>query len=216
MQLENYIVNLAHLSWINAQNQTVTPEFFNASLFKVGNVEGFCGEKNGILYIGFQGTADYKDVLSDLKFNKISIDGKIKVHAGFYGQYKEIESFIIQKCNKYAKVVFSGQSLGGALAVLSVYEMTKFYGVTRNFGCVTFAAPKVGNSYFVKSLDEKIISIKQYVYKKDPVPYVPLWIMGYRYTTKNIKFGKINWWEYLLPFNPMRHLPINYINDFKI
>lgn len=214
MVLENYITNLAHLGWIAAQNQVISPEFFNASLFTIGNVQGFTGEKNGILYICFQGTANSKDVVSDLAFNKISLDGKIKVHSGFYSQYKEIEEFIINKCNKYAKIVFSGQSLGGALAVLSIYEMKKFYRNDRDFGCVTFACPRVGNKYFVQSIDDSMLSIKQFVYKKDPVPYLPLLIMGYKDTTNNIAFGNINWWEYLLPFNPMRHLPVNYMEGF--
>ncbi len=214
MQLENYMINLSHKSWVNAQDQVISPEFFNASLFKTGNVEGFCGEKNSILYISFQGTYGKADILSDLNFKKTNIGNKIKVHTGFYKQYKEIEGWIFEKTINANKIIFSGQSLGGALAVLSAYHI-KQSNPKKCVSCITFACPKVGNSKFVESFHNLLIEIKQYKYLKDPVPMIPFSILGFRYLTKQIVFGKKKWYDYLLLINPFNHLPKNYYT-FKV
>ena len=217
MQLENYMINLASLATQNAIFNTITAEFFNASLFKVENVEGFCGEKNGILYVAFQGTNpnEKQDILDDLNFKKINLGNKIKVHAGFYKQWLIIKPFITDKIKNNVKVIFTGYSLGGALAVLASYEMKQFYTVQKSIGCVTFASPKVGGESFVKKFNSILIDIKQYKHKKDPVTLLPCWWMGYSYTSKQIKFGKLSWYEWILPFNFKRHLPENYTN-FKV
>lgn len=215
MQLENYMINLANVASLNAIYGTMSQEFFNTSLFKVENVEGFCGEKNGILYISFQGTNGKQDILDDLTFKKINLGNKVKIHSGFYKQWKIIEPFIIEKIKNYNKIIFTGQSLGGALAVIASYEMKLFYSVKKSIGCVSFACPKVGNNFFVKRFNALLIDIKQYKYRKDLVPLLPFWWMGYSYTSTQIKFGKLKWYENLLPFIISKHFPENYKN-FKI
>jgi predicted lipase len=171
-----------------------------------------------VLYVCFQGTADIKDALADINIKKVNLGNKIKVHAGFYNQYKSVEQFLLDKCKDYSKVIFSGQSLGGSLAVLSVYHMKKIYATSKAIACITFACPRIGNQNFVNHYNSLLIETKQYVYKNDIVPRLPFFWMNYFNTTKQIIFGSYKWYDYLLiPFgNPLNHTPIKYMNEFKV
>jgi hypothetical protein len=215
MILESYHCNLANYAWQNAQKAELSPEFFNSSLFKIGDVEGFCGEKNGVLYIAFQGTADFKDALADINIKKINLGNKIKVHAGFYKQFKTVEAFLIGKCKDANKIIFTGQSLGSSICTIAAYEMKKLYATSKAIAVVSFATPKIGNSHFVNSYNSLLIETRQYKYLNDIVPMLPPSILGYRYLTKQIVFGKKKWYDYILCMNPFNHAPKNYYT-FKI
>jgi predicted lipase len=214
MVLENFNINLANLAWQNAQKAETSAEFFNSSVFKIGNVEGFCGEKNGVLYIAFQGTGSRQDITDDLTFKKVNIGNKIKIHTGFYKQYKETEGWIFEKILNYEKIIFAGQSLGSSLATLSAYFVKQSHP-KKNISVVGFASPKLGNQKFVDSFHSLLIEVKQYKYLCDPVPMLPFSILGYRYLIKQIVFGKKKWWDHIIRINPFHHLPEKYYG-FKI
>ena len=217
MILEAYNINLSHLGWKFAQDQLIgSTEFFNASLFNIGNVQGFCGEKNNILYICFQGTDGWNDIKDDLTFKKIDIGNGIKIHEGFYKQYKEIENFIMDKVKIYNSIIFSGHSLGSGIATICAYFIKQKFFNSKEVSCVLFSSPKVGNKKFVKSFVDLCITTKHYKYKNDPVPMLPFSILGYRYLLKPVIFGKYKWYDYLLLINPENHMPIHYMNEFKI
>jgi hypothetical protein len=206
------IERLAHKAWVNAQMAITTADFYDACVFSIKDTQGFIGVNGDILFIAFQGSADIKDVLSDINIRYTEIGYGMKVHTGFYKQYKDIEKVIEIKASSFSKIVFSGQSLGGALAILSSHFMEERFPM-KDIACVTFASPKVGNKTFN---DHYLVEIKQYQYKEDIVCLLPPSIFGYRHTSKAQKFGKYKIWEYLLfPItklfgNPLDHTPANY------
>ena len=131
MQIEKYMENLSLLAWKNAQDYNMDATFSNASLFSISDVQGFCGEKNNILYIAFQGTDGWEDVKDDLTFKKIDIGNGIKIHEGFYKQYKEVETFLIDKVKTYNSVIFCGFSLGSSIATIAAYFIKQKYFNTK-------------------------------------------------------------------------------------
>ena len=95
-----------------------------------------------ILCISFRGTESIDDILTDLNISRVPIDfdfpidlkEDIYVHRGFLNQFdsiklnidQEIIEYYIKDSNK-KKIIFSGHSLGGALATIaSLYFKLKY------------------------------------------------------------------------------------------
>ena len=69
-------------------------------------------------------------------------------------------------------VVFSGHSLGGALATLAAVQFSKQYP-NIIVSCVTFGSPRVGNSLFASMFDKCCSGSYRFVNEDDPVPMGP-------------------------------------------
>lgn len=131
--------------------------------------------------ICFRGTESIADILTDLKISQITfvipgleIWNCPQVHRGFYQQFesvrKEIEKHL--DTNKHKNVIFTGHSLGGALATLaSLYFSPNF--TDKNISCVTFGSPRVGDSKFGELFNKYVNQSYRYVNDNDPVPCIP-------------------------------------------
>jgi len=241
--MDKYDIYNAHKAWVIAQTEIKTEDFAQRMIFSLDIVQGFYGIKDNTMFIAFQGSADYRDVLSDLDAFMVSLDGA-KVHFGFYKQYKRIESYIDNLVNpnidkpvstdqtnlnssfesdkkSAQRVIFSGQSLGGAIAIIASYIIKKKYPKLE-ISTVTFGTPKVGNQEFVNAFKRKNIEIKQYIYKDDIIPRLPFKIVGYRETSEPIYFGEYKWYEKILHIitqftgNPFNHGWKNYKDEFVL
>lgn len=89
------------------------------------------------------------------------------VHTGFNKQFGIIQPELLKRKTS-TKAIFTGFSLGGALAIMSAYSLDY---VTREL--VTFGSPKVGNQSFVTNLERKLARNERWVYKKDYVTRLP-------------------------------------------
>ena len=70
-------------------------------------------------------------------------------------------------------IIFTGHSLGGALATLSsLYFKCKY--PEAEISCITFGSPRAGCSEFAKLFNENIDESYRFVNDNDPVPCVPL------------------------------------------
>ena len=137
------------------------------------------------LSVIFRGTESKRDVLTDLNIIQIKMpisntkEGEYpEVHWGFYNQFQSLESDLDKALCEYTsndnerEVVFSGHSLGGALATIAALKYAKQYpGLDVN--CVTFGSPRVGNPTFAKHFDESVNESYRFVNDNDPVPCVP-------------------------------------------
>lgn len=117
------------------------------------------------LFIVFRGTANKDNILSDLDIPTIisSINHKNGgLHSGFVKAYQsgldELEP-VIQAYIDKKNIIFTGHSLGGALASLASIDFThklSKYSETHSIGLITFGAPRVtdkeGSDYFTKLL----------------------------------------------------------------
>jgi len=137
------------------------------------------------LVFTFRGTSSRKDILTDLNVSREYLllknyDGYSLplVHNGFLQQflsvsniisYKIEESYLKWKCKN---VIFTGHSLGGALATISsLFFSNEFINI--NFQCVTFGSPRVGDSIFKSFFEKSVPHSFRYVNEKDPVPCLP-------------------------------------------
>lgn len=112
------------------------------------------------LWIAFRGTQTREEWKVDFTFNQMPLDAEdaadIMVHEGFYMSYLElapaIRNYVKTLVTPDTTVYITGHSLGAALAILCAADLCLLgaqLGVTdvRLYG---FAAPRVGNSAFVK------------------------------------------------------------------
>ena len=130
--------------------------------------------------VAVRGTSSYKDVKQDMK--RMQKDTKHgDMHLGFRQCAMEVFSRVMSKLAKTkAPVVFTGHSLGGAVAqILS----TMYPG---ECSCVTFGSPRVGDkdfcNYLIKCTDSKLLLVE---HELDRVPWVPFF--GYAKPKSYIK-----------------------------
>jgi len=158
-----------------------------------------------VVFRGTQKTS-IKDIKTDLKFK-----AKNGIHEGFSIAYNSIESELncILDINK--KTFFTGHSLGGALAILAYVQLSQIKYKT----CVTFGSPRVFTSDLTNNLYILEDNIYRYEALGDPIPYLPLYAMGYRHIGHEIAFGNFFDINFLsLKKQGESHSMENYIKEF--
>ena len=145
------------------------------------------GIEKQTLFIGFRGSSNIQNWIDNVQFSLICPydTSSICVETGFYKVYESMYTDIIYSIKTFTTeysiqdIVFTGHSLGGAIATLFAYEMKKQQ--ESNIYLITFGSPRVGNKEFV----EDFISISQQnqsfriTHKYDIVPHVPQQFLGY-------------------------------------
>ncbi len=171
-------------------------------------------DKERIVII-FRGTEpkEFKDVKADLKtWPKRSDEVQGLVHAGFAEAldkvWKDLEPFVDEcvKLHKIKQVIFTGHSLGGALAVVAAAR-SKYIGEVYTYG-----QPRVGNRKYSKQVKSKVY---RFVNNNDVVPRVPPpLVFGHQGIKFHIVNDKLitptgNWNEFLTT------MKVRLINMFK-
>lgn len=122
-------------------------------------------------YVSFAGTEDSRDAkidanIGDVELPKDWTGGRTaRAHAGFVKTYAAIRDAVKVST---PKAVFTGHSLGGALATLAALDFAPRAAVT----LVTFGAPHVGDGNFVRLFDATVPSSVRVVNPYDPVTRV--------------------------------------------
>lgn len=138
------------------------------------------------IVIAYRGTSSRTDIYTDLKFfrekiilkNYIEYRNQPYVHSGFFQQFNSSRGDITFKLKKYIpenknkSMVFTGHSLGGALATIaSLYYSYEFWNYPTS--CITFGSPRVGCPSFANIFNKKITTSFRFVNDNDPVPCIP-------------------------------------------
>ena len=189
----------------------------------------FSGIHEDTVIIAFQGSYDLKDWVADVMMakQKIPYEGtreEVKVHNGFILQYLILRESVTKKLNElskkvnpeYKKFIFTGHSLGGALATLAALDF-EYHNPNENIECATYGCPRVGNKGFVESYNKRVPSTWRVEYESDIITMAPPKFWGFEHVgeqlfieSKRCKFNPLR----LIP-NMYEHLLFNYIEKIE-
>lgn len=161
------------------------------------------------IVVAFRGTCDFGDVLTDIAAIPREIGDLGKVHEGFSRAYDSVRealhAVLARGClgdGEGWEVIFTGHSLGGALATLAALDVSRTirrlpadFGSAGEVGKIlptplrgaeiiacTFGAPRVGSARVAAAYDESVPRSWRIFSTSDVVPNVPptsLW--GFRH-----------------------------------
>jgi len=169
---------ISRLAYKEDDDENDYSEFFSDSkAIKVGDTRFIIGisQQNPIsIIIAFRGTVNTNNWKANLNIKLTQIDDNCKStnpttnkekycysHEGFLKYYRALESQLKKIIEDYKKknqiitdIVFTGHSLGGALATLAAYDVCKKHGCEgMRSHLVTFGSPRVGNKIFAFYVD---------------------------------------------------------------
>jgi predicted lipase len=147
------------------------------------DTQGFAGEAFGDTFmIGFRGSEETgtADWITDLKFVLSAYPflpagaGPVKVHYGFIEAFSSVRDAILPmvRDSKQTKVLTTGHSLGGALAILAALDIRQNVP-DKQVSCYTFGSPKVGDPAFAKFYDGRVPNTFRIVNDADIIPTIP-------------------------------------------
>jgi len=107
-----------------------------------------------------------------------------RVHSGFYEAYQAVADRVDAALVKIGKpVIFTGHSLGGAIAVLLAHLYTRVNDATTLKGVYTFGQPRVGDGQFSSNCKANFGSRHfRFVDELDIVTRLPGLLVGYRHS----------------------------------
>ena len=131
------------------------------------NIVVFKSRKFKKIVLSFPGTTSYIQLIEEFLGCEQVKRGKIETSKFFNYLFDIIKDDLKYAIFKYYKrdyqIIFTGHSLGGAMAALSVYEFLN-YDFEESFNdkeyrpiLITFGQPRVGNEYFARLLTEEAI-----------------------------------------------------------
>jgi hypothetical protein len=152
------------------------------------SVDEFHGHRITHVCVAFRGTANAANAATDVKFGRRvfnamrdATQGNARVHAGFESCWDKLAPHVLVQIEEALEstsrftgmpksripVLFTGHSLGGALAVLAAYS---FSSETQSpLAVYTFGMPKVGNGPFAKEYDRRVPETYRVLNENDKV-----------------------------------------------
>ena len=155
---------------------------------------GFIIANEDAVVVSFRGTKTISNMITDVRANKRGFShGGVngQVHAGFISAgetvFADIRGKISSLQNAGQPILFTGHSLGGALATLAVARRLVPPGQV--FGLYTFGSPRVGDGNFVNTFNgryqQRTFRFSNY---RDPVPRVPPKLIGFGHVGRLLYF----------------------------
>lgn len=131
------------------------------------NIAMFRSKKFKKIVITFPGTTNIIQLVEELLGCEMVVRGQFSTSKFFEYLLNIIKDDVKEAIHKYYKrdyqIIFTGHSLGGAMATLSVYEFLNYdfieSSVDENYKpiLITFGQPRVGNEQFARFITEKAI-----------------------------------------------------------
>lgn len=163
-------------------------EVYNPKLIHDRKTDTTCVvcEDDDYVYVIFEGTDSVTDIRTDLRFRQKQTDTDLNIHRGFYEAWVGVAVDLTteiwvrdidhQEAGIKKKLVFTGHSLGGAIANIAAaghaYETHHL---------ITFGQPEVGGPVFAKEVENQGIKFVRVVNHRDPVPHLLRWNINYRH-----------------------------------
>jgi len=147
------------------------------------------------IVVVFRGSHSIRNWIAD--FNAVLIDAPYcsdcKVHEGFYGAYQDRAGSIRSTVGELSKayptygITVTGHSLGGALAQVAAGDLRSMG--FKNVTACTFGSPRIGNKQFSDWVSKSGPNYR-FTHTDDPVPRLPLIIMGYEHVSPEYHITK--------------------------
>ncbi|RIA89092.1 lipase [Glomus cerebriforme] len=165
-------------------------KFFSHSVPRDNNGFIAINDKEKAIVVGYRGTADVQSFISDTQFNQTSFDNpkfkNAKVHSGFLAIYNdtrnEITSLLkdLVKQHPDYKVISTGHSLGGSLAVFQTLDLIDTPGLNpSNLITYTYGEPRTGNKDFADFVQSTGFKFFRVVNRNDIIPHIPPQLFEY-------------------------------------
>ncbi len=149
----------------------------NTHPFNIENISGFVLDNPDICWIVITGTNEATDWLTNMNVKKTS-DG---FHRGFRSSSIPVHSFA-EKYIGDKPIIVTGHSMGGAIAVIVGARIS---APIRDVSVITFGQPRIATILGISNIPIWLKDYTRVVNMRDPVPYTPFWLMGYKH------FGKV-------------------------
>jgi predicted lipase len=187
--------------------------FKRREFHKMGHVEMYFESSGNKMFLTFRGSDGILDWKDNFRFWKRSIpyqetgtNKKIRIHTGFYEQYKAIRGKVHDILSIYNlrwidEIIVTGHSLGGALAILCALDIQYNFGWNLivhdvKLTCVSFGAPRIGNYWFKKSFEKRVRKHTRVINADDIVTKIPK--INYFHVKNKMRIGKRKWWRFLV------------------
>jgi len=153
------------------------------------NSQAFITHSDELILIAVRGTAGGSDILRDIDAQQILVeegDGVGQAHRGFYEAAQAVREFAIAYLDKFysgQKLIITGHSLGGAIALLLAEMLRRNKKYSADILLYTYGAPRAADQTFVEGASA--LTHHRMVNNNDPIPSVP----GTGMDTKPMVFG---------------------------
>lgn len=155
----------------------------------------YIGYDGSTIYVVFRGTTNIANVLVDVVFKKRVVwadQPNVQAHTGFVGAWKNLEANVLQsvrqarlKCSTCTRVVFTGHSLGAALATLASIDFARS-NPGFSYQLLAIGSPRVGNAEFAAYAARMVPNGVRWTHANDPVVHLPMKIMGFQHRTREV------------------------------
>ena len=140
--------------------------------------------------IVFRGSDDVEDWIDNLDATSEFSEVVGNVHGGILEAWDDcklsVRSALDNVYSTGVPVILGGHSKGGAMAQIAAIELFSEYLVR---GVVSFGSPRVGKADFCKRGRKFLDFHYAIVNGADPVPWLPLWVFGFRRDRAIIRVG---------------------------
>ena len=159
--------------------------------FSAKSTQAFITHHDEVILISIRGTLELADWWRDVDAAQVPFEeGQGKVHRGFYEAYKALKKFVQDYLDQFhsgQKIIISGHSLGGAIALLLAEALRNATDNNYDVLLYTYGAPRTGDATFVAAAEP--LAHHRAVNNNDMIPSVPapwmnarrsIWIPGFK------------------------------------
>jgi hypothetical protein len=175
-------------------------------------------DESKVIVVSFRGTKNPHNLIQDLKFWKseldwdyqlkesvaklteqetIQVDSGIRVHTGFLRMYRGLAGInraIDIQARTYPdyRIVYTGHSLGGAMANLAAAEIYSTFGYGERISIYTFGQPRIGNQAWINYLQTLPFGNRIYRFANigDPIVLLPAFWADFRHTVMQVNIDR--------------------------
>ncbi len=200
--------------------------------FDAATIEGYIAGGSGFTLLAFRGSdhGQLDDWIGNADFDLV-FDSHIRggqVHAGFQrgaeAIWPQVESLVAEHHQAERKLILTGHSLGGALALLTAARFASQGRATEIDAIFTFGQPRAGDRDFAQRLDRDFEArLFRYVNRYDLITRLPPRLLGYDHAGKlryidedGVLHENLSLWQQLLmTLNPVGKNAQEYINELS-